>query len=63
VEGEGWPLLSYDSANQQYVLTGYAGERTVFDADGRLMQKIDRGGRVIGYQYNGDQLVKIEYPG
>ena len=62
VDGECWPLLTYDSANRQYVLTGYSGGRTIFDADGRLMQKIDRGGRVIDYRYNGDRLVKIEYP-
>lgn len=63
VNGESWPQLSYDSTTQQYTLSTYSGEKSLFDADGRLIQQIDRHGRAVTYSYAaGDRLSRIQWP-
>ena len=38
------------------------GSKTVFDADGVMIAEKERSGRTINYEYNGERLIKINYP-
>ncbi|MCP5046033.1 MAG: RHS repeat protein, partial [bacterium] len=63
VDEEKWPKLEFDSDTQRYVLTGFSGDQTVFDTDGKMLEQKDRRGLGVTYQYQGDRLIKIVYPG
>jgi RHS repeat-associated protein len=62
VDEEAWPKLEYDSVNKQYILEEVTGFKTFFDNSGLMIEEQDRQGRSITYQYNGEQLIKIQYP-
>ncbi|MEA3478571.1 MAG: hypothetical protein U9R60_10365, partial [Bacteroidota bacterium] len=62
IDGLKWPKLEYDSNSSQFTLTEFSGDLIVFNNEGQMLEKRDRQGRTITYQYNGDKVSRIQYP-
>lgn len=59
---ETWPKLYKDSGSDNYILEEFSGSKTVFDGVGAMIAEIERSGRTVNYEYNGDLLIRISYP-
>jgi len=60
--GEKWPKLYLDQPSGNYILEEYSGIQTVFSNDGLMIAVKERSGRTVNYEYNGDNLIRINYP-
>ena len=61
-EDETWPKLAIDADTGNYILEELSGSKTVFDGDGVMIAEKERSGRTVNYEYNGERLIKINYP-
>jgi YD repeat-containing protein len=62
IDGLKWPKLEYDSNSSQFTLTEFSSDQIIFNTEGMMIEKKDRQGRTITYQYNGDKVSRIQYP-